>query len=143
MPIDPTLALALTSLVEVVTNGSAVTSVAGLGSPLPSLPVRDRGPRAVQVAASSNPGARTLQFLNVPPRGLVRVLKPDGTVIRSMPTGDGFSLEWDLLSETRHPVGGGLYRAQVLGRDASGRATPAQMVSFAIVRPTLTMARPR
>ena len=132
--LDPSLAAALASLVQVTTRGNVVTAVATLGSPLPSLPVRDRGPRAVQVAASATPGTPALQFQNVPPRGLVRILSPDGTVIRSLPTGDGFSLDWDLMSDAKRPVGGGLYRAQVLGRNAARGAVSSQMVSFAIVR---------
>jgi Tfp pilus assembly protein PilF len=132
--LDPSLAQALSSLFEIRTAGKVVAGVKSLGSPLASLPVRERGPRAVQLTVSSDPGIPALVFLNVPPRGFVRILRPDGTLVRALPTTDGLTSSWDLVAETGNPIGGGLYRAFVQGRDASGRTLAPQLLYFGVVR---------
>lgn len=130
--LNPLLAQALAPLLEVRTTGNLVTGVRSLGSPLQSLPVRARGPRAVQLTVT--PGAPALVFLNAPPRGFVQVLKPDGALVRALPTGDGGSLSWNLLTETGSPIAGGVYRARVQGRDASGRSLAPQLLYIGVVR---------
>jgi Tfp pilus assembly protein PilF len=132
--LDPSLGQALTSLFEVRTSGTA--SVRALGSPLATLPVRERDPRAATVGVSVPPGPATLVFSNVPPRGVLQIARPDGTLLRSLPTGDGFALRWDLLVDGGRPIAAGLYRARAIGRDPSGRPTPPQLFYFGIVRPS-------
>jgi hypothetical protein len=43
-------------------------------------------------------------------------------------------MSWDLLTATGSPITGGLYRARVQGRDASGRSVPPQLFYFGVVR---------
>jgi Tfp pilus assembly protein PilF len=130
--LDPSLAEALSPLLELRTTGDVVTGARSLGSPLASAPVRDRGPRALQLSVTTGAEPPGLRFINVPPGALVRILKPDGTIVRTLPQGDG--ARWDFLGETRKPVGGGLYRAWVQGRDASGRPTAPQFLYLGVVR---------
>jgi Tfp pilus assembly protein PilF len=131
--LDPSLAQALSELLEIRTTGKAVTGVRSLGSPLPSLPLRERGPGALELTVAAGGGPRVL-FLNVPPHDMVRILKPDGTVVRALPTGAGTDQSWDLMTEAGNPIGGGVYRARVQGRDASGRPLPPRVLYFGIVR---------
>jgi Tfp pilus assembly protein PilF len=132
--LDPSLAQALSPLLEVRTSGKSVVAVNSLGSPLPSLPERARDARAVQLSVAGGPGAPGLVFGNVPPRGVVQILTPDGTPIRILPTGDGSPLRWDLLRDTGDPIAGGLYRARVVGRGVGGRAGVPQELWFGVVR---------
>jgi type IV pilus assembly protein PilF len=132
--LDPSLAQALSPLFEIRTSAGAVRSIHPLGSPLASLPVRERDPRAASLAVPAEPGPPALRFNNVPPHGVVQILKPDGTLLRSLPTGDGFALRWDLLLDTGSPVAAGLYRARVLGRGPGGRAAAPQSFYFGVVR---------
>jgi Tfp pilus assembly protein PilF len=132
--LDPSLAEALSQLLEIRTVGKTVADVRTLGSPLTSLPVRERGPRAVHLTTGTEAAVPGVRFLNVPPRGIVQVLKPDGTLVRSLPTDDGPVVHWDLLSDTGNPIAGGLYRAQVRGRDSSGRSIPPQAFYLGVVR---------
>jgi hypothetical protein len=73
-------------------------------------------------------------FVNVPPRAVVQVLRPDGSLVRSLPAAERGSLRWDLLSQSGAPVGGGLYRAVILGRDAGGRSAGTQTLNLGLVR---------
>jgi tetratricopeptide (TPR) repeat protein len=132
--LDPSLAQALSPLFEIHAAGKVVTGVKNLGSPLPSLPARERGPRAVQLTVSSDAATPGLTFLNVPARGFVRILKPDGTLVRALPTTEAWTLSWDLRAETGNPIAGGLYRAFVQGRDESGRTLAPQFLYFGVVR---------
>jgi hypothetical protein len=86
----------------------------------------------VQLAVSE--AAPGVAFSNVPPRTVVQVLKPDGTLIRSLPAGDGGILRWNLLTDAGRPIGSGLYRVQVQGRDLSGRPIAPQPLYFGVVR---------
>jgi tetratricopeptide (TPR) repeat protein len=131
---DPLLAEALSRLLEIRTTGKVVSGVRGLGSPLATLPVRARNPRAVQMTLATEAARPGVRFLNVPARGLVQIVKPNGTLVRALPTGEGWALSWDLLTETGNPIAGGLYRARVQGRDASGRPVAPQLLYFAVVR---------
>jgi Tfp pilus assembly protein PilF len=131
--LDPALASALTSLFEVHTRENVVTNVRSLGSPLASLPVRDRGPRAIQLRATSD-AAPGVQFVNLPSRGVVQIIKMDGTLLRDLPVDRSGTVFWDLHIDGERPVVGGLYRARVQGRDASGRTVPPQLLYFGIVR---------
>jgi Flp pilus assembly protein TadD len=132
--LDPSLAEALSSLLEIRTRDSTVIGVRSLGSPLTSLPVRSRGPRAVRLTITGETETPGLVFINVPAGGLVQVLKPDGSLVRSLPAGNGSPVRWDLLTDNGAPVAGGLYRAMVLGRDASGRAAGSQAIYVGLVR---------
>jgi tetratricopeptide (TPR) repeat protein len=132
--LDPSLGQALSPLLEIRTKGKVVTGVGSLGSPLQSLLVRDRGPRAVQLSTTTETGGAGIRFFNVPPRAQVQILEPDGTLVRALPANNGLAREWDLLTETGTPIAGGLYRVRVQGRDASGRPFPPQLLYFGIVR---------
>jgi hypothetical protein len=126
------LAAGLSTLLDVRATGSGITAVRALESPLPSLPIRDQGPRAVQLmVAQPGPG---VSFTNLPPRAVVQVMKPDGTLLRSIPSGDGGVLHWNLLTDVGRPIAGGLYRVQVQGRDVSGRPFTPQPLYFGVVR---------
>jgi tetratricopeptide (TPR) repeat protein len=131
--LDPSLAQALSPLLEIRTSGNVVSDVRTLPPPLVTMPVRDRGPRAVQLTATAEGTRGVVRFLNVPPRGVVQILKPDGTLIRTLPTSDEWSLVWDLMTDRGAPIAGGLYRARVQARDASGRAL-TQFLYFGVVR---------
>ena len=130
--LDPSIAEALSRLFEVRTAGTTVTGVRIMAAPLSTLPVRDRGPRAIQLAASD--AGTGVRFFNVPPRSLVQIQKPDGTLIRALGPVDGWSVEWGLTSEAGVPVAGGLYRAMVTGRDPTGRPFSPQLLYFGVVR---------
>ncbi len=132
--LDPALAEALSPLHEVRTRGTVVIGVSSLGSPITSLPVRSRGPRAVRLSITGPTETPGLVFANLPPGGLVQILEPDGTLVRALPAGDQPSLTWNLVNEAGAPIASGVYRAVVQGRDPSGRAVPAQSLSFGIVR---------
>jgi Tfp pilus assembly protein PilF len=128
--LDPSMGEALSRLFEVRAQGGSVVSVRQLPPPLESLAVRDRGPRAIQVSAQ---GA-ALRFFNVPPRSLVQIQKPDGTLIRALAPVDGWAVEWNLTTEGGAPIAAGLYRAQITGRDPTGRPFSPQLLYFGVVR---------
>jgi tetratricopeptide (TPR) repeat protein len=132
--LDPSLAQALSPLFEIRTSAKVVTDVRTLDAPLASLPVRERDPHAAALALPAEPGPHALLFINVPPHGVVQILKPDGSVLRSLPTGEGVTLRWDLLLDTGSPIAAGLYRARVLGHGPGGRAAPPQGFFFGVVR---------
>jgi Tfp pilus assembly protein PilF len=132
--LDPSLAQALSPLLEVRTSGKTVVGASVLGSPLPSMPVRERSPQSVQVTVAGGPGAPALVFGNVPPRGVVQILTPDGTTVRTLPTGDGFVVRWDLRVDTGDPIGGGLYRVRVVGRGVGGQVTAPQQLWLGVVQ---------
>lgn len=130
--LDPALASALSPLIEIRTTGNAVSDVQRAGSPLPTLPVRERGPRAVQVGLDAAP-APGVSFSNLPSQGLIQVLTPDGTLVRALPTTGASTLHWDLLSGAGVPIPGGLYLVRVQGRDPSGRTLPPQQLYLGVV----------
>lgn len=132
--LDPSLAEALSPLYEIRTRGDVVIRASSLGSPITSLPVRARGPRAVRIEITGETESPGLVFVNVPPRGRVQLLEPDGTAVHALTAGERPSLTWNLLDEAGAPVAGGLYRAVVQGRDQFGRALPPQSLYFGIVR---------
>lgn len=133
--LDPSLAQALSPLLEVRIAGTSVVAASALGSPLPSLPLRERGAGAVQLAVSSAAGiAPALVFGNVPPRGVVQILTPEGSAVRTLPVGDGSALRWDLRTDAGAPIGGGLYRVRVVGRGVGGRATTPQQLWLGVVQ---------
>lgn len=130
--LDPSLASALSPLIEIRTTGNAVSAVQGVGSPLPTLPMRERGARAVQVGLDAAP-IPGVSFSNLPPQGLVQILTPDGSLVRALPTSSVSTLHWNLLSSAGVPVPGGLYLVRVQGRDPSGRTLPPQQLYLGVV----------
>ena len=131
---DPTLAEGLSRLLEIRATQTAVTSVRGLPSPLPTLPVRARGGRGVQMTYSAPPAPPAVTFLNGPAGGGVHIFRPNGTPVRSLSSATGSSVVWNLLDDRGRPIVGGLYRVQVTGRDLSGRPLPPQLLDFGVVR---------
>jgi hypothetical protein len=68
---------------------------------------------------------------------LLQILEPEGTLVRALPINGAGALEWDLHTEAGHPIPGGLYRARVQGRDASGQPIAPQLFYFGVVRPPI------
>jgi len=128
--LDPSVGEALSRLFEVRSQGNGPIGVRQLAPPLESLVVRDRGPRAIQM----NTQGAGLRIFNVPPRSLVQIQKPDGTLIRVLTPVDGWAVEWNLTTDRGAPVAAGLYRAQITGRDPTGRPFSPQLVYFGVVR---------
>jgi len=128
--LDPSMGEALSRLFEVSAQGSPPPGVRQLPPPLESLVVRDRGPRAIQMS----PQGAALRIFNVPPRSLVQIQKPDGTLMRALTPVDGWAVEWNLTTDGGAPVAAGLYRAQITGRDPTGRPFSPQLVYFGIIR---------
>jgi tetratricopeptide (TPR) repeat protein len=132
--LDPSLGEALSYLVDVRTRNDVVGEVGAVESPLPSLPARDRGPRPVSIAPNRDVDGVGITFVNVPPFGVVQVIRPDGSVLRTLSDGGRGAVSWDLRANGGLVLGGGLYRVRVLGRDRSGRPLPPQSLTFGIVR---------
>jgi Tfp pilus assembly protein PilF len=128
--LDPSVGEALSRLFEVRAQGSSVVGVRQLPPPLESIAVRDRGPRAIQLGVQ---GA-ALRFFNVPPRSVVQIQKPDGTLMRALAPVDAWAVEWDLTTERGSPIAAGLYRARITGRDPTGRPFSPQLLYFGVVR---------
>ena len=57
-------------------------------------------------------------------------------LVRTVRTSNALTAPWDLRSDRRLPVGPGLYRVRVLGRDASDRPVPPQTFHIGVVRRT-------
>ena len=131
--LDPALAQGLLSLIRIRTSGPAVAGVRHLASPV-ALPLGAQRVGAVQVAIDSGAGGAGVRFVGVPPRGAVEILMPDGSPVRSLPTGAGESVRWDLLTDAGTPVSGGLYRVRVRGIGPSGRTAPTQLLYLGVVR---------
>jgi hypothetical protein len=130
---DPGVAEALSRLLEVGTTVTSVVSVRGLPSPLPSLPVRARGGRGVQMIYSAATAAPTVTFLNVPVGGVVQIMKPNGLPVQTL-SAAGSSVTWNLLDDGGRPITGGLYRVRVTGQDVTGRPFPVQGLDFGVIR---------
>ncbi|MEO6529222.1 MAG: cytochrome c3 family protein [Gemmatimonadaceae bacterium] len=132
--LDPSFAQGLSPLVQIRTRGSAVAEMRPLGSPLASLPLRERKPGAVRVDVVLESAGARLVFTNLAPRLTARIYKPDGTVVRALPADERGSARWDLLSDAGDPVDAGLYRVQVNGIDASGRPLTPRLLYLGVVR---------
>jgi len=132
--LDPSLGEAISTLVLVRTAGSTVVGVRLLGSPLGRLPVRGREPNAVQLTARPEAAEPVVLFVNLPTRASVRVVEPDGALVREWGATDGPILTWDFTTGAGDPVAGGLYHVDVRGQDASGRPLEPQRFSFGVVR---------
>ncbi|MDQ6636130.1 MAG: hypothetical protein M3Z10_15380, partial [Gemmatimonadota bacterium] len=124
---------------EVRATEQEVTSVRELASPLQPLPRSVTDPRAVQVTAPPPPangaGGAHVVFTNVPPKGLLQIFEPDGSLLRALPINSAGVLEWDLRTGAGRPIHGGLYRARVQGRDAAGHTIAPQLFYFGVVHP--------
>lgn len=130
--LDPELGQAVGTLVAMKVQGGTVAGVTALGSPLATLAVRDRGPRALRVEPT--PDGAGLVLANVPPFGTVQVIASDGTTLRTIAAGAQPVVPWDLRVDGGAPIGAGLYRLRVLGKDQFGRPRPPQLVGIGIVR---------
>ena len=132
--LDPTLAAALSPLLEIHTRQNTVTRVGNLGSPVSPLPVRARGSRAARLTLSGASDSPGFVFENVPPRGVIQIVQPDGSLVRTLSIGEQTSVSWNLLSESGVPIGSGLYRVVVMGGDPAGRPSAPQVLYFGVVR---------
>lgn len=131
--LNPALAEALAPLLQVRVAGGRVRGARALGSPLASLPLRDRGPRPVRPVVAPGDGVPVVIFTNVPAGASVRILEPDGWPVRDLPPGGGETRAWDLRTETGAPVAGGLFQVVVDG-DTSGAPEPERRFFLGIVR---------
>ncbi|MGH7540479.1 MAG: tetratricopeptide repeat protein [Gemmatimonadota bacterium] len=132
--LDPSLGEAVAALLQVRTRGTIVTDVRLLGSPLATLPVRDRGRAAIGLRVAREAAEPAVGFVNVPPGASVRVLEPDGALVRALPVADGPDGTWDLRTATGDPIAGGLYQVHVQGADATGRPSTPRRLFFGVVR---------
>ena len=132
--LDPTLAQALSPLLELNVATGRVVGVRSAPLPLATLTMRERDSRATRLTVPVDGAAPGVTFVNVPSRGIVQILKPDGTILRTLPTSTGGTLRWDLLLDTGAPIAGGLYRARVVGSGASGQSVAPQLFYFGVVR---------
>ncbi len=128
--LDPTLAQALTALLD-VHGDSTIQTVRVLDTPLPTVLVRDRGPRATRITSAVD--GRSAVFLNVPAGALVQIFSPDGTLLRSLRMGSGLILPWDMRTTAGRPIAGGLYRARMQPRGGAS-PNPSQTFLFSVVR---------
>jgi Tfp pilus assembly protein PilF len=133
--LDPSFAEALSPLLEVRATEQGVAGVRVLAPPLTTLPVRARDPHAVELTVARGAASPHVAFTNVPSKGLLQILAPDGTLVRRLPINGAGGLDWDLRTEAGLPIAGGLYRARVQGRDASGHSVAPQLFYFGVVRP--------
>ncbi len=131
--LNPSLAEALAPLFLIRASGTAIVGIREAGSPLARLPVRYRGPNAVQVSVSTTATVPALAISNVPPGAQVRILEPDGTVVRALRAAEAPRVTWDLRSATGNPIPGGLYHVHVQGQDSSGRPLPPQRFAVGVV----------
>ena len=129
--LDPTLTDALSPLVEVTSAGAAVKVVQAASVPTNGMPLRARAPGAFQVTVDGTTG---VAFLGAPPRGYVLVMQPDGTLLVALRAGDDGLVRWNLQLAPGVLLDGGVYRVQVQGRDAAGKAVPPQPLMLAIIR---------
>lgn len=135
--LDPAFARALSPLVGIQTAGALVSRVHVYALPITIAPLVAQHAGSVHVTVDSIAGGTGLQFVDVPSRGAVEILTPDGSPVRSLPTGSGGpggAVRWDLLNEAGVPVSGGLYRVRVRGLDASGRSVAGQLLYVGVVQ---------
>ncbi len=132
--LNPSLAEALTPLLQMRTSRDAVTGVRFLESPLVTLPVRSRGPNAVQLTIDPRRPGDEVAFINVPRGATVWILEPQGAPVRVLPDRQALTVRWDLSTEAGRRIGGGLYRVRVAGEDASGASIPPQQFYIGVVR---------
>jgi tetratricopeptide (TPR) repeat protein len=130
--LDPEYGQALSALFRTMVDGDSAIVVSAVSLPLESLPVRDRGARAVQARVASDSNA--VDFFNVPATAIIQVFRPSGTLIRTLRAQGASGVAWDLHTDRGRVIGPGLYRVRALGRDASGQVVPAQTFYVGIAR---------
>jgi tetratricopeptide (TPR) repeat protein len=132
--LDPAVAEGLGRLMEVRTSENQITAAVGVDAPISSLPVRSRHPRAMQMAIVSEVQRPYVRFLNVPANASIQILRPNGKLVRALPTAGGGVVTWDLLTQAGAPVAGGLYRARLYAPDRSDGALSQPPLHFGVVR---------
>jgi Tfp pilus assembly protein PilF len=131
---DPVVAEGLGRLMELRTSGNRITGAVGLDAPIGDLPVRGRHPRAMQMAIVSEVQRPYVRFINVPASAFIQVLRPNGALMRGLPTGGGGVVTWDLLTEGGVPIAGGLYRVRLYAPGRSDGALTQPPLHFGVVR---------
>lgn len=130
--LDPEAGQALSALYRLTPTTDSTVVVSAVTLSMTSLPVRDRGPRAVQPRVASDSAG--VDFVNVPATAIIQVFKPNGTLMRTMRSQGALNIGWDLRTERGRVIGPGLYRVRLLGRDAAGQPVPAQTFYIGIAR---------
>ncbi len=129
--LDPSLAEALSPLMDVSSKGTEVVEVKNAGAPLPSIVARTRAADAFSITIADK---THVAFLNVPANALVLIFRADGMLLTALPTGTGGVRRWDLMTSPAHPIGEGVFRATLQGRDKNGQPIPSRTLAFGIVR---------
>ena len=132
--LDPRLGEALSPLLEIRTSGNVVTAAREAPAALPASSLLDRRPGAVRLRIATDAEGTAVHFLAVPAQGVVEILQPDGTLLRSLAAGAGGSVRWDLLIDSGQLIAGGLYRVRVRGRDASSGRLASRLTWLGVVR---------
>ncbi|MDQ4079907.1 MAG: tetratricopeptide repeat protein [Gemmatimonadota bacterium] len=132
--LDPVVAEGLGRLMELRTSGNQITGAIGLDAPISSLPIRGRHPRAMQMAVVSEVQRPYVRFINVPANAFIQIIKPNGALVRALPTGGGGVVTWDLLTEVGAPVAGGLYRVRLYSPSQTDGALTQPSLHFGVVR---------
>jgi tetratricopeptide (TPR) repeat protein len=130
--LDPQSAQALAALFRFTHTADSSITLAAVSLPLTSLPIRDRGPRAVHARVASD--SRAVAFVNVPATAIVQIFRPNGTLMRTVRSQGALSVAWDLRTDRGRVIGPGLYRVRVLGRDTGGQPVPPQTLYIGIAR---------
>lgn len=130
--LDPRSAQALTALFRIGSRPDGAPAVRAISLPLPSLPIRDRGPRATHARVAPDSGS--LAFVNLPATAIVQIFRPNGTLVRTVRSQGALNVAWDLRTDRGRPIGPGLYRVRVLGRDTAGQPVPPQTFQLGIAR---------
>jgi Tfp pilus assembly protein PilF len=136
--LDPALDAAVASLVALRTSGKKVIAARAVALPwrrLTAAPRRAASDGPVFTLALTD--ANTMRISNAPIGGYVLVSAPDGTLLLALPVGLDGGVTWDLRTGEGVPLVSGLYRADVQGRDLSGKPVPSQPLYFGIVRAAL------
>ena len=132
--LDPVVAEGLGRLLELRTSGNQVTGAVGLDAPISQLPIRGRHPRAMQMAVVSEAQRPYIRFINVPANAFLQILRPNGALVRALPSGGGGVVTWDLLTDVGVPVAGGLYRVRLHSPDRANGALTQPPLHFGVVR---------
>ena len=130
--LDPAFAQALATLFRLTASENERTRVSRLPPPLPSLPIRDRGARAVEPRVG--PDSLSVAFVNLPATAIVQIFRPNGTIMRTVRSRGALSVDWDLRTDRGRPIPPGVYRVRVLGRDSNGRPVAQQTFYMGVAR---------
>lgn len=132
--LDPSLQQAARTLIDVRTRGTTVLGVRNADAPALLRAPRPALPSRIMADATLGGEGMAILFEDARPGGTVQVLRPDGSVVRTLTAGKDRAVRWDLATSAGALVGGGLYRVRIAGRGGAGRPQPPQLLAFGVVR---------